>query len=303
MSLLQPTSHASYQTCGGTIAAIMSSICFGIVPFLALQLYANGFGAVSILFWRSVLSCLLLTPLLWVYSSPSPRLWLDGLLLAGLGGLLGAPQSYCFFTAIKVLPTSVASVIFFTYPITTVLIERVVFGVPVTRRMIATVVLVVVGAALTLAPTGDVRDTDPVGLLWIIPVPILYGFYLALSSRLGAQHAPFFRAIMLQSGMMLAFAGLITIEGLQVPWTQHEWAVITLCALCGGVLAIPLFAYGITRTGASVYGVLSGTELVTVVGIGLLFLGERLSVLQTIGMIFVLAGVMFNVSRSRARLA
>jgi drug/metabolite transporter (DMT)-like permease len=219
---------------------------------------------------------------------------LDGLLLAILGGLLGALQSYCFFTAIKTLPTSVASLIFFTYPMTTVLIERAVFGVPVTRRMIATIVLVVVGAALTLAPTGEL-DAKPVGLMWIIPVPILYGFYLAFSSRLGARRAPLFRATMLQAGMTLAFGVLVTIDGLQIPSTEREWAGVILCALFGGVLAMTLFAYGITRTGASLYGALSAIELVTVVGIGLFFLRERLSFLQAIGMIFVFAGVIFNV--------
>ncbi len=272
--------------------SLASGLCFGVIPYFAVQLFAAGFSPVSVLVWRVGLSALVLMALA-IFVFPAARQeWRAGWRLA-LVGLLGAAQSFCFFMSMKYLPTGFATLIFFLYPLASVILERLVFGVRLTTPVALAVPLVIIGALLTLY-SGFNDQLGRAGAAWALPVPILYAIFLSLSARVANPRHPVSRAIRLQVGMMAGYLCVALFEGVQAPADLREWELVLACALAGGVLGVSFFAYGIQRLGASVFGIVAALELVTVVVIGLTVLNESLRPEQVAGMLFILTAILVS---------
>ena len=244
------------------------------------------------------LSCLILLLALTMTFSEARKEWRDGWLLAFVG-VLGAAQSYCFFMSIKFLPTSFASLVFFLYPLAGIVIERLVFGTRITPAMAMAIPLITVGATLTLFPGFQGETYNWAGMSWVLPVPVLYAIYLSLSARTRLPQHPISRALRLQTGMVIGFLPLIILEGLQGPVNASEWIWVLSCAVFGGALGISLFAYSVTRLGASVFGVVAAIELVTIVSLGIFVLRETVKTEQLVGMLIILFAIICSALQPR----
>ena len=64
-----------------------------------------------------------------------------------------------------------------------------------------------------------------------------------------------------------------------------------IIALGPGALSVVLFAYSVPRLGPSSYAVIANSELVTVVVLGVLALGEKLTPARAAGAILIAAGI------------
>ena len=78
--------------------------------------------------------------------------------------------------------------------------------------------------------------------------------------------------------------------------TPREFEVLTLVAIgtVGGSVQTASFAYALPRLSGSGYAVIVSLELVTVVVLGVVLLGERLAPVQVAGVALVVAGVLFD---------
>jgi len=89
----------------------------GFMPILARHLYADGMGAPSMLLWRYAIAL----PAL-LLAAAATRLdpvasWRRGAWrIVIVGATLGAGQTICFWESIKTLDTSIAVLVFYTYP-------------------------------------------------------------------------------------------------------------------------------------------------------------------------------------------
>ncbi len=83
----------------------------------------------SMLFWRYVIAILALGVAATLAGLKLSQAWRDGAWrVVLLGATLGAGQTLCFWESIKTLETSVAVLLFYTYPAITVALDRLVFG-------------------------------------------------------------------------------------------------------------------------------------------------------------------------------
>src|SRR6201999_2181742 len=96
--------------------------------------------------------------------------------------------------------------------------------------------------------------------------------------RLLRRHPPVVGAIGLFSGMTITFAGLALSGGMVVPATAGAGLLMLFVALGPGALTITLFSYAVPRLGASSFAILANAELVTVVTIGVVVLGEEVTI-------------------------
>jgi drug/metabolite transporter (DMT)-like permease len=67
--------------------------------------------------------------------------------------------------------------------------------------------------------------------------------------------------------------------------------LIVIAALGPGALTVTLFSYSVPRLGPASYAVIANCELVTVMLIGVLWLGERLTPVRSIGAGLILVGI------------
>jgi drug/metabolite transporter (DMT)-like permease len=275
------------------LAAVSGSVMVGFMPWIARHLYADGLSAPSMLFWRYVLALAALIVAARAIGLDLRAAGRRGAWKVVLVGMtLGTAQTLCFWQSLKTLETGIAVLLFYTYPAVTLALDRLVFGQPIRPRAALCITVILLGAGLITVPGLQGGTIDPRGLLWAIPSPLVYALYLAVNARLLRHHPPLIGAAGLFLGMALSFTAAVPFIGLDMPTTPVGWILVVFIALGPGALTMTLFSYSVPRLGASSFAILANVELVTVVAIGILVLGEASTPSSAIGGGLIVAGIL-----------
>lgn len=281
------------------MAAVTGSVVVGFMPILARHLYADGLGAPSMLFWRYAIAL----PVLLIAAAATRldliRAWRSGAWkIAVVGATLGVGQTYCFWESIRLLDTGLAVLLFYTYPALTLVLDRVLFDRPIRVRAAFCVAIILVGAGFVTLPGLRQGTIDLRGLAWAIPSPLIYVFYLAANSVLLRGQKPLTGALCLYLGMAVSLAAINLWAGFTLPPSADAWIWMIVAALGPGALVITLFAFSVPRLGPSSYAIIANCELVTVVTVGVLALGEAMTPDRAAGGVLILAGILgYGLSR------
>jgi drug/metabolite transporter (DMT)-like permease len=197
----------------------------------------------------------------------------------------------CFWESLKTLDTSIAVLLFYSYPALTLVLDRVLFARPIRPAALACVAIILAGAALITVPGIRHGTLDPEGLAWAVPAPLIYVFYLAANSVLLRRHPPIAGALCLYLGMALTFAGVSLVHGLDRPGGTGGWLMLVFIALGPGALTITLFSYSVPLLGPSSYAIIANLELVTVVALGIALLGEPVNPERAGGGMLIVLGI------------
>ncbi len=283
------------------LAAVTGSALVGLMPLSARLLYGEGVGAPSMLFWRFAVAVLALGILARLRGLELRHAWRTGAWrLALLGATLGAVQTLCFWESIKTLDTSVAELLFYTYPAITLALDRVVFKQPIRPIAVFCIAAIVLGAGSITGPGLKGGAIDARGLMWAAPAPLIYAVYLAINARLLRRHPSLIGAGALFSGMLLTFGLTAAVQGLDVPASGDGWLLVLFIGLGPGALWMMLFSYSVPRLGASTFAILANTEVVTVVAIGVAVLGEPVTPGRAVGGALILLGIVTRALSRRA---
>lgn len=276
------------------LAAVAGSVMVGFMPILTLGLYKAGIDATSMLVWRYSLALVPLGAAAAIAGHDVGAALRGGAWrIAVIGATLGAGQTLCFWESLHTLDTSIAILLFYTYPALTLVLERLLFKRPIRGRAALCVTLILVGAGLILAP-GLRGGLDPIGLMWILPSPVIYAFYLSANSVLMRRYPPLIGAGFLYLGLLATFAAATLVLGLDVPATPGTWLLILVIALGPGALTVTLFCYSVPRLGASSYAIVANCELVTVVAVGVVLLGEKVTLTRACGAALIVSGILLH---------
>ena len=273
----------------------------GLMPLVTLRLYADGISAPSMLVWRYGIA---LVPLAAVAAVARHDLW--AALRSGawritlVGATLGAGQTLCFWESLHTLDTSVAILLFYIYPALTLGLDRLFFKRPVRLRALLCVAVILAGAGLVTLPGVTNGNLDPQGLMWLLPSPVIYAFYLAASAVLLRRHPPVVGAGFLYLGLAIVFLAAGCVLGIEVPATKGAWLLILFIALGPGALTVTLFSYSVPRLGASSYAIIANMELLTVVAIGVLWLGEPVTPARAVGGALIVGGILAHALSPKA---
>jgi drug/metabolite transporter (DMT)-like permease len=274
------------------LAAIGGSVMVGFMPIAALHLYADGLSAPSMLLWRYAIAL----PALGI-AAAAVRLDIVAAWRRGggkivlVGATLGAGQTLCFWESIRTLDTSIAVLLFYTYPVLTLALDRILFKRPVRATPLCCVAIILAGAALVTLPGLRGGTLAVEGLLWALPAPLVYALYLAANSVLLRSQPPLAGAIGIYLGLAVSFAAASLYGGLDVPAEASTWVLIIAVALGPGALTITLFSYSVPRLGPSSYAIIANLELVTVVAVGVTLLGEPITPGRAAGGLLIVTGI------------
>jgi drug/metabolite transporter (DMT)-like permease len=289
------------STWPAAVAALSGSTMVGFMPLLARKLYADGLGAPSMLFWRYDLAIVALAvAALFMQIDLRRVLRGGGWRIVLLGATLGAAQTLCFWESLKTLETSIAVLLFYTYPAATLALDRLILKQPIRPAAVLCIAMILGGAALITLPGLRGGEIDLRGLLWAIPSPLVYSLYLAINSRLLRHYPPLIGAGGLFLGMAITFSAMALFLGLDSPSHAVSWLLIVLIALGPGALTMTLFSYSVPKLGATGFAILANAELVTVVAIGTLVLGEEMTLGRALGGMLIVAGIVTHALSRRA---
>jgi drug/metabolite transporter (DMT)-like permease len=273
-------------------AAVSGSILVGLMPILARRLYDDGIDASSMLLWRYAIALPALGLALGAARLNLVAAYRGGAWrIALVGATLGAGQTLCFWESIRTLDTSIAVLLFYTYPALTLVLDRVLFKRAIRAPAAICVAIILLGAALITLPGLRSGAIAPAGLAWAIPAPLIYVLYLAANSVLLRRHPPLIGAFSIYAGMLLTFAVAALFAGLDVPTDAGAWVLLLAIGLGPGALTITLFSYSVPLLGPSSYAIIANLELVTVVAVGVTLLGETVTPGRAGGGLLILGGI------------
>ncbi len=232
----------------------------------------------------------------WKRHTPLPRGRLAlHLFLLGAAGY--APQASFYFFGVDRIDISLATVIFYTYPVFVVIASWLFLRHRPSWQVVVCLCTAVVGAALT---AGQVRTGSITGVLLMLGAALWYTGYIVIASRIVHIAGALISLTYVMVGAAVAHTVLYFILQPALPSDATGWWAIAAAALIGTVIAMGTFFAGVSRIGPGEAAVLSTIEPVVSIAIGVTALNEQLTGVRLVGAIFVLVSVGLMAQLSRA---
>ncbi|UXY55284.1 threonine/homoserine exporter RhtA [Pseudomonas tohonis] len=178
-----------------------------------------------------------------------------------------------FYMSLQTVPLGIAVALEFTGPLAVAILSS--------RRLLdfVWIALAVAGLALLLPIGEGAAGIDPLGAAYALGAGVCWGLYIIFGQRAGAEH-----------GMQSACLGVMVAAFVAAPFGMvHAGTDLLNLALIPTALGVALLStaipytlemYALTRMPARTFGTLMSIEPALGALSGLLFLGERLSLLQ-----------------------
>jgi drug/metabolite transporter (DMT)-like permease len=214
-------------------------------------------------------------------------------------GILGYyVSSLLDFMGLKHISAGLERIILFTYPTFTVVFAAILFKTKVTRYQLIALLASYAGVALAFA--GDIKaghSSDiTLGSMLVFACAITYSLYVLMSGRMiPKMGVSFFTAV----AMMGATAGVFVhflFSGDNISALQHLplniYLYILVMAVFATVVPSLLLSIGLNRIGSSNVAIISSIGPMATILQAYLVLGEKFGLLQALGTILVVAGVL-----------
>jgi inner membrane transporter RhtA len=226
------------------------------------------------------------------------RPWRRKTPLAGLPSLLGyglslGAMNLTFYLCLRTIPLGVAVALEFTGPLVVTVLHS--------RRLsdLIWVALAVVGLVLLLPLGGLSHPLDPVGTALALAAGGFWGLYIVFGQKAGAEHGGAAVAMgglvaaLLVAPFGIAHAGLALLS-------PAIWPTALVVALMSSVIPYSCEIVGLTRLPTRTFGILMSLEPAVAALTGLIFLHERLSALQSLAILAVIAASLGAVATTAA---
>ena len=273
------------------LAILFSCLGYSFMPILAKLALAEGIEVLPLLAWRFGLGASLVWLMVFSTGRSLPaRSQVAGLL--GLG-ILYASNAVSYLLGLTRVSVSLASMVFFTYPVVTVLLSRIWTGELLTRRRIIALGLATAGCTLTVGSTGLGSGTA-----WGVSLILLGVFLLAvfmIKSHEIFNHLPAISgtATMLTSAAIIVTAAALITGEVYVPMETRPILLLGAIGLISTAIPITLFILGIRWIGPARAALFSTIEPAVTLTLAALVLDDRLSVVQWLGIMSIVMGVIW----------
>ena len=274
----------------GAALVAASGLLFALAG-VAIRLASAGLSSVEVLFWRNVVSLLILMP--WIAAR-----WPDSIRPAHTGlivmrGVTVVMSLLCYYYAVSVIPLAEAVLLNFSAPVFVPMLGFVLFRFPLSRPVLIAVLVGFVGAALILKPgTALFEPAAVVGLA----AGLLGGLAVVAVWRMpkeenAARIAVYFALI----GIVITCGPVLAAPRLPPPDT---WLAL---AMLGGLstAAHVIFARGCLIAPADRVGTLHYTSVFFAAGLAWLIWDERVDWFMAAGTALIIAASVIAVRAGR----
>lgn len=271
----------------GVFLVALSAAFFGANTIFARICYAAGANPETFLFIRFLIA----SPIMFLimvtrgFSLPRGKLLLSLTLIGGIG-LSGSTLS--FYTAIKFAPVNLIIIITYMYPAIVTLLASVFLKQPVTKYKIVALTMTGVGILFTIGVGGGGYF---VGIILAVFAAILYSLYLIFSSVSIQKAGPYSASTVIILSSTIIYGIIVGIQGPQWPINISGWAAIIGSALISTVLPLIAFFEGIKRIDTANAAIVSTFEVVVVVALAIIILGETFTLAKLFGAFTVISAV------------
>jgi len=285
----------------------IAAVAFSGKAIIVKLAYRHGVDSLTLLALRMVFSAPLFFALaLWAGSRESvPISAADRRSIAVLGLVGYYLSSYFDFLGLQYITAALERLVLFLYPTFVLLLAAAFFKRRVSSRDIAALALSYIGILFVFINDLTTQHGNVVvGSAWVMLSALLYASYLLWSGplvqRVGSLRFACYAGLVSCVGVLVHFVvgsapGLLFSQPAPVYWLALIMAAVST------VMPIALTSEGIRRIGASHASVIGSVGPVATIFLGLVFLGEAITVVQLLGAALVMAGVLTMTLQRTAR--
>lgn len=210
----------------------------------------------------------------------------------GLGIVYGV-MSIAYFESLLWLSAGIAALLLFTYPIQVTLFSALAMNETVSGATWASLLAAITGIVLIGLEGGS--TVSLVGALLVGLASVCYSTYALGTRMMVRQVEPLVHVTYVFIGVTATILvyGLAT-ASLTVPGTMSGWSLIAGLTIIGTLIPMILFTAGLARIPASNASIISTSEPLTTVFLGILLLGEAMTLTIALATICILSGVLLT---------
>jgi len=267
----------------GQYLVLMAAFFYGLNPFFAQLLFKDGFSAEVVSLYRFIVPMIFFSFFL---RTPQAN-WPEALRTLVLG-LASGIAIFSYFHALETLPAATAILIYYTYPVFSVLIGWLIFKRQPTQNALISAALIMIAASLTVRP--DALSSDQ---LWSVAAcflaPLVVATQVQYLSKPVKNIPTTNRMAWITIGhvMVLLPIAILSSPAQILPASTTGFFAIFGIALLAAAIPQVLFMIGAPRSCADKNALTGSLEFVVALLAGAVLLGENLDQLEITAMILI----------------
>lgn len=285
----------------GLFYAIVSSATFGLIPLLALPVISSGMGNPSVLFYRFIISAVLMG-IITLMKKSDMRIKRSQFPTIIALGFFYAATSLALLKAYTLIPTGIATTIHFLYPVMVSMIMIFFFKEKASKGLVVATLISLFGVGILSWGDGS-GQIQTTGLIVALASIFTYALYIVgvHKSNVGDmnEYALTFY-VLAASACFFLFNALLT-GGIEPVQDFNAGMNLFLLALFPTVVSDLTLVLAIKYIGSTTTSILGSMEPVTAVTIGVLVFNEPFGLRVFTGISLILLAVILVILSKQSK--
>lgn len=275
---------------GGLVYSLISAASFGLLAIFGKFAHKAGFDTSELLTYRFMLASIMFAIYFLFKDLTLFKISLKDFLKAFLaGGVFYLIQSFAFIKSFEYISASTASLILYAYPITVTILSAIFFKTKIDASITISLILIMSGCSLVFYD-AFLRQMSLTGIGYAIIAMTVFSFYLIFIQKSIKNINPLTFSFYVILTTAISF--IILSNPTKFPPLTPEKIFIALgIALIPTFIAVTLLYIAIERIGSIYVSIFSTIEPIVTITASYILLKENVVILQIIGMISILLGI------------
>ena len=276
----------------GYIFAAIAAASYGTNPIFAIPLYREGISVTSVLFMRYAMAVAIMFVATMIKSPKAFVIKPKYVGLLAFMGILMVLSSIALFESYKYLSAGIASTLLFFYPVMVAVIMAIFYKERLTKKSWACLITAFLGVVI-LSKNDDGGFISLLGLTLVMLSSLSYAIYLVYINRgpmkkINTSTITFY---VILGGFLVMIPYCLLDGGLMLPKTTPAWINAIGLGFFPTVISLIFTSRAIALIGSTETAIFGALEPLTAVILGILILGETLTITPAIGMILIFTSV------------
>ena len=276
----------------GYLFAAIAAASYGTNPIFAIPLYREGISVTSVLFMRYAMAVAIMFFATMIKSPKAFVIKPKYIGLLAFMGILMVLSSIALFESYKYLSAGIASTLLFFYPVMVAVIMAIFYKERLTKKSWACLITAFLGVVI-LSKNDDGGFISLLGLTLVMLSSLSYAIYLVYINRgpmkkINTSTITFY---VILGGFLVMIPYCLLDGGLMLPKTTPAWINAIGLGFFPTVISLIFTSRAIALIGSTETAIFGALEPLTAVILGILILGETLTITPAIGMILIFVSV------------
>lgn len=207
-------------------------------------------------------------------------------------GLFTGGTSICYYSAVTLLPSSVALTLLFQYVWISVVLECTQKRKRPSRSSVISIVVVLIGTIFATGMfDGSTGELDPVGIAFGLASALFYALFLFFSGVIGADQPVALKATMLAAGGLLVTSAVNPGAYVEFLPDPGIWPYSFALSVMGILFPTTIINYASPKLSAGMVSIMASSELPVGILAAWAIVGDEPSALVLFGAALVLVGI------------